>query len=242
VQLASALPASVLSGSKGKASVRVVNNSTFPLAGNPSVRLVLSSDSTVDAGDTEIQVPAAKPLKLKAGASKTLKYRFNYPQVAEQSNLFLLAQVNGNDAVGETDKSNNTAASATPVAVAPAFIDLSPTVVSATPSPASAGGKAAVRVGLRNDGNVPFSGPATIELFASTDATLDDADTSLLPAAAKNQKIKNGATKNVNVKFTAPALAAGTYFVIARVTSTGAIADSVTANNVSPATVTLVVV
>jgi hypothetical protein len=223
--------------------VKVINNSTFPLAGNPSVRLVLSSDSTVDAGDTEIQVPAAKPLKLKAGASKTLKYKFKYPQVTEANNFFLLAQVNGNNAIGESDMGNNTAVSATPVMVAPAFVDLSPTVVSVTPSPLSAGGKAAVRVGLRNDGNVPFSGPATIELFASTDATLDDADTSLLPAAPKTQKIKQGATKNVNVKFvTPPALTAGTYFVIARVTSTGAIADSVVANNVSTATVTLVVV
>jgi hypothetical protein len=88
---------------------------------------------------------------------------------------------------------------------------------------------------------VPLSGPVTLELFASTDATLDDADTSLLPAAPKTQKIKQGATKNVNVKFTAPALTAGTYFIIARVATTGAIADSVTANNVSPATVTLVV-
>ena len=90
---------------------------------------------------------------------------------------------------------------------------------------------------------MPFSGPATLELFASTDATLDDADTSLVPAAAKTQKIKQGATKNINVKFVAPpALTAGTYFIIARVTSSGAIADSVVANNVSPATVTLAVV
>ena len=68
------LPPSVVGGAKAKAKVSVVvtNPSVSPLNGPVTVRLFVSADETLDAGDVPAGA-ASKKLRLRTGASKGIK-------------------------------------------------------------------------------------------------------------------------------------------------------------------------
>ena len=85
---------------------------------------------------------------------------------------------------------------------------------------------------ITNTGNVTASGTLDLNLVASTDGLVDATDIALAPIPSR--KIKIGARKSISikVKFTAPNdLIAGSYDLIASMTSSTSPADTDSAND-----------
>ena len=92
----------------------------------------------------------------------------------------------------------------------------------------SSSGKLTLRI--TDTGTPKFSGPIAITLVASTDATFSSDDAQMTTLMLPRVNLKQGASKNVNLKFKYPSnLADGSYYLIADVdaTSTNTAADSV---------------
>ena len=87
------------------------------------------------------------------------------------------------------------------------------------------GDKGTVKVLIANSGATAARGTVNVDLFASTDATLDGSDIALdigTSLDAKSINVGNGRSVALTAKFVAPAtLANGTYYLIARVTPSG---------------------
>jgi hypothetical protein len=98
------------------------------------------------------------------------------------------------------------------------YIDVTPTVTVTRGRPS---------VPVQNIGNAPAVGLATIELFESSDAAMDDTDT-LIVGVTKFLKIKSGRAKAVKVKVAAKA----GFYLFAKLTWVGAPSDSNAGNNV----------
>jgi hypothetical protein len=80
-----------------------------------------------------------------------------------------------------------------------------------------------VAVTVTNSGNTLASGPVSVAVAASADATLG-ADVTL-GTVTKNLKLKPGASKTLRLKFLVPETLSGGVFV-AQVDSAGAVAES----------------
>ena len=97
------------------------------------------------------------------------------------------------------------------------------TVVSATPAKAIAGAKGMMGVKIKNTGKGAWSGPVTINVYASTDSTLSAGDTLLGTLKVQNLSLRAGKTKNVRVPLAiATGLSTGKYLLLASVTETSA--------------------
>jgi hypothetical protein len=84
--------------------------------------------------------------------------------------------------------------------------------------------KITATITLLNDSDTDVAGPVTLDLFASSDATLSESSDPSLGRLTKTQKLKSGATsKPVKVKLVIPAVDAdGDFRVFARATGAGA--------------------
>jgi hypothetical protein len=103
---------------------------------------------------------------------------------------------------------------------------VTPTLQAKLPPAVVAGGKtkdAKVSVVVTNSGTGTLNAPVTFDLFASTDAVLDDAtDTPVGAPVTKKLKINPGGSKTVKLKVaTIPSVAEGDYFLIARTLAAG---------------------
>jgi subtilase family serine protease len=225
--LASPLPAAAIAGAPGRARVRVTNAGAAPITGAVNVRLFASPDPWLDPEDTAVtSVP--RTLTLRPGASRFVPVRFAYPDVVE-GGYYLLAYADSGSSTDERDESNNVAAGAAPVTIAPAFVDLSASFLSAAVNPANRRGAATLLV--RNAGNAPASGILTVALAASTDATADPADAAT-GAPGFRIKMKAGASKRIRLRFVPPAtLAAGQYYLTATLDPNNGIGERDEANN-----------
>lgn len=232
VVFATAFPSSVIGGAKGSATVRVTNNGELPATGAAGIKLFASADGVLDGGDVEIAVPAAKPLKLKPGASKTLKLKFVYPATVPDGSYYLLATVNSDQSVAETNFDNNVGASAALVMIARPFVDL--TGVLATPvSPWTVGGTGTAAVVFRNLGNTSFKSQVLVRFYASSDAAHDGSDLQLVTKAVR-LSLKPAQAKTARFKLPiSPDLMAGSYRLIVEIdTSASGATDANLANNV----------
>jgi len=193
----------------------------------------LSSDATFDNGDTPLSVsPSAVIPTLKPGKSKTLRVRYANPSGLPNGSYFLIARVDPDNVLAESDETNNTAASAAAYAISPPFVDLTGSIVSVRPSYA-AGKAASVPLAVTNNGNVPAVGTASVSLFASTSSVFDPNTALPLTTTPVVEKLnlKNGKSKTLNLKFPFPTLAPGTYHIVAVITSNTPVAESDTTNN-----------
>jgi uncharacterized membrane protein len=209
----------VIPGTKsGKASAKVkITNAgaTAITKQNVPVTLYLSDNQARDAADIVIG-SQTKALSLKTGKGKSLSFKFTLPTSLGTGQYFVIAEADTGNTIIEANEANNVAINAAPLEVQAAFIDLRGTVAKPTGA-LTPGGKASVTVAVINDGNIPVKSSVTIALAASTDSS--GANPVAISSITKNLSIKNGATKNVPIKFTFPAnLPAGTYFIVATIT------------------------
>lgn len=216
---------------KPKVAVKVTNNGApMTAAAQLQITVFASSDSTLDAGDAKLLTFATPPLLLKNKGTKTFKLTGATGTSLAKANYFLLASVDSANAVAETDESNNVAASASAIPLAPPVIDLTGSfVLKKQPSKFK---PFPVAIAMQNLGTLPAAGPIVVDLFASTDNVFDNADRSLATGVPVTAHTQPGRTQNVKVKLSLASLPAGTYYLIAKLNSTNAITESDTGNNV----------
>lgn len=225
-----ALPASVVGGAKGgNLSVRVTNAGNATVTSPITVRLLASADGVLDGADTEI-VRTTSAGSIKAGKSKTVKFKFNYPAGVAAGAYSILAQIDPDNALaGEAPKTDNVAVSPTQVTIAPPFIDLAATLPTPITAPFKLGKKGKLTLVLQNLGNVIAKGTAAATVTFSTDASKDDADAATVANAKVN--LKPNTLKRSKLSFTLPpALTASSYRLFIDVVATD-FTDVSTANN-----------
>lgn len=110
-------PTAMTVGKKTKLTVTIRNNGNVPAGGSVPVTFLLSADPTRDSGDVAFAV-GVKPAKVKlkaATGTKAFKFSPTVPPVTP-GNYFLIAVIDGGG-LGDTNGVDNTAVSATQVAV-----------------------------------------------------------------------------------------------------------------------------
>jgi subtilase family serine protease len=196
-------------------------------AGASATRYFLSTNATFDTGDTPLQARNVGPLA--AGGSAMGTATLTLPAVIPAGSYYLLAQADGDGAVGELNEVNNTRAAI--VRVGP---DLTVSAFTA-PLRAAAGGSLTITDTIRNGGSAA-AGASVTAFFFSTDLTLDGADpripqTRAVPALLANDV--NSGTTTVTV----PDVAPGTWFLLANADDTNAVTETLENNNLKFATV-----
>jgi hypothetical protein len=205
------VPTVIITGNakaKGAVAVTVRNDSGTDFNGPVSVSVLASQDAVADVADVSI-AQSAKPLKLKAGKTKAVKFKLALATLPQGSYTLIGAATVDN----LTSSANGPALS-----VQQAVVHLVNGGAAPAIKPITGGKKAALAVPLRNDGNVSTTkSPATYTLIVSTDGTEAGAvftttavgKLALKPASAKPQKL--------SVIFPAGSVAPGSYTLIVKV-------------------------
>ncbi|MBN1780459.1 T9SS type A sorting domain-containing protein [bacterium] len=107
-------PSSLSAGSTLQASATVANQGDGD-AGASQVKLLLSSDQTIDAGDVEIAI--VDVAALAAGASQNCTAEYVLPQGQAAGNYYVCAVVDVANSVAESNEGNNEAVAANAVTV-----------------------------------------------------------------------------------------------------------------------------
>ncbi|MDB5294712.1 MAG: proteinsubtilase family protease, partial [Phycisphaerales bacterium] len=229
------MPSAVASQTKikGSISVRVTNAGDLSLSGLVPISIRLTAGDSPTTDDVEV-LRTFKELRLKPGQAKTLKFAISQLPDVDPGTYHLGVILDPEDAMVEKLETNNTAESAATYAVADPFVTLTG-AYRGTPTGLASGKAGRASLDLTNAGNVPASGVLDVTLYLSSDDEWDAGDL-LVGAVPLKLKLKAGTVKANKVKVIVPVgMAAGTYFLIAKldaatVQPTPADADSVTAS------------
>ena len=223
------LPA--VGGFKGKQKVLLQNTGTQAIVSKSkiNVELFLSNDSLLDANDTKI---ATKTLKFNAKPNarpKPVAFKFIWPQPSGTNTGFqLLAAADTTNVIPERSEQNNVVAS--PVTVAPPFVDLSGSV-GAVPTSLVAGQRVRLPFTIQNNGNVPSKGTISLKLLASSDDEAGTGDSEIV-TLIKRINLRPGKPKLMPLTFVVPStIPAGTYNLLVQIDSGNAITESNDVNN-----------
>lgn len=211
VSVAGVVPSVVIGGNakaKGAVAVTVRNDSGADFNGPVNVSVLASQDAIADVADVAV-AQSAKPLKLKVGQTKAVKFKLALGTLPQGAYTLM----------GAATVDNLTSAANGPsLSVQAPVVHLINGGAAPALKPITGGKKAALAVPLRNDGNVPTTkSPATYTLIVSTDGTEAGAvfqttavgKLSLKPATAKPQKL--------SATFPAGSVAPGSYTLIVKV-------------------------
>lgn len=219
----------VLEGSSGSVKLRLTNTGTTQYVGSVTVTLYASSDATVSSNDTQLLQRTFSNLKLNGQSSKVETLKFTYPQAITPGSYDLLAQTTAAAAIDTTPTVNVTPAK---VSIEPATVDLATAFSTAGPIGVNPGTAENVFVTITNDGNVTATGTLGLNLYSSTDQTLDVSDQLLTSVTNHTINIRAGKSLKLRLHFVPPTgKSGGSYFLIASVTSTTSPADANAANN-----------
>jgi subtilase family serine protease len=232
-QIVNTPPASVTGGHSGVVRLRITNTADTRFTGPVSIDLYAgtssATDSTSIANDTHITQSAFSNLQVGAGKSKVVTLKYDYPTSLSSGAYFLLASL---DEMGITVAPAVTT-SPTTVQINAAQVDLAASFAASQPVLAKQGRMTSVVVTIQNLGNVAAIGTLGVNLYASTDGTLDMATDRLLTGlAGRAVHIAPGHSTRIRLTFQAPTnLTAGSYSLIAAINSTTQPADANAAND-----------
>jgi len=230
-QIAGKLPGAVVAGAKGSVTLRVANDGTAPVNSPVQVTLFVSPDSVIDANATELGQPDVVKLKIPARKSRVVKLRFNYPQFLAAGGYYLLADFNSNGSVLESNYSNNVAVSSAPIEISPAFVDLGTSFPPHKAATFNLGQSGLESVIVSNFGNVPASGPLTIDVSATSAST--SISTGTLIAFSHGINLAPGASQTFKIRVPLTGLAAGTFNFVADVDPLNTFNESTLTNNIA---------
>jgi hypothetical protein len=234
------LPASVVGGAKphGALSVSLDNTGTAAEKGY-TVNVYASTDTTLDTTADTLITSVAKPTAtVNAGKTTTLSIPITEVSASLDGAYYLIVQT--------VDSSSNSlsATSSSTVEISPPFVSLAEIVTTTLPAELVSGtvAKGTVTVDITNNGNVPSKGITPIDVTLS--ATPGVLGTTIV-ASSKSYTINPGkSTKVVEQIKSTPALADGSYFVVAQTTDPFAgrtsVASSTSAITVAAPFITLV--
>ena len=185
-------------------------------------RFFLSKDALLDAADLVLESRAVEPLAV--GAASTGTTAVALPSSLVAGSYFVFAKADAQHQIVELNEANNTR---------PATLKIGPDlVVSALSAPLRAAPGATLTIGdtTRNDG--PGTAGASVTAFyLSANFLLDTGDVRLaqtrtVPALAE------GVSSSGTTAVTLPAIAPGTWFLIASADDQAAVAETAESNNV----------
>jgi subtilisin family serine protease len=184
--------------------------------GASTTRIYLSADAALDASDqllTSRQVPA-----LAGGASSAITTSVNLPPAIGIGLYYLIAKADADNAVLETDETNNTTSRAIQIGG-----DLT---VSALTVQVGGSGELVIADTTTNSGGATV--PASVTRFyLSNDSTLDASDTVL--GARSVPALDGGISSNGTT--TVAGIGAGVYYIIAKADADNAIIETQETNN-----------
>jgi uncharacterized delta-60 repeat protein len=234
--LVSTLPASVVGGAKGTATVQVNESGSDVASGVVTIQLFASPDAALDSGLTPFGT-FPESIKLKTGQARTFKLKYAFPAGVADGDYFLVANID-TGSIQQLNAVDTVAASASPVRIAAPFVDLAGSGL--TPVGSVLPGKpGTVSFSITDNGNVPAKATVPVELLASVDGTVGNGIMLASPALALNLPV--GATRNFHEKFTMPTLSSGSYFLVAVVDPSNTLNDPNFGNNVIVSTAMVVV-
>ena len=224
-------------GQKEVATVQIGNDGSAIAAGKIGITLSLQPQTGQDTGATVLSTAAA--IRIAPGKTKSLPIKFNIPQIGDGSYL-ISATINTTGSIEETNSNNDSGLTSETVTVSQPSFSLTGQWIS-TPQGIIDSKAAAATIALVNDGDVTPSGTATVEVYASTDATLSPEDVRLTTIKQRVTP-KNFGHKPVRLKLKSPAtLRAGSYFLIAKLAWAGTIEDSNPMDDVVVSSSTIIV-
>jgi hypothetical protein len=203
----------------------------IPKGGKASVKVYARPIDAVDASQDvllgEKLVPVAK---LGAGeTTKAKKVSLAFAQDLPEDEYRLVAVVDADSAVPETDENNNTATLDEPhIDIAAAFVDLGVEEASTNlPASIEAGKKGKATVVIAHGGNVPLNGEVKIEIFATPNGQIDGDAIAIGGTPGVAIKLRPGASKSFNLNIVAPEVEeASDLQIVARITPLGDIPDN----------------
>src|SRR5206468_903251 len=216
-----ATPSAVAPGLPITVRTTIKNQAVAGGTAAPTVlRLYLSSDATLDGGDTQlgddIPVPA-----IAGGGVVTVSRIVPIPDTTLLGPYYVIAQVNATNTTLEADspaQGNDVKATLTPLIVGP---DLMVSTATASPAATAPGFTVAVTNTVRNAGGQP-TGPFDVGIYLSSDGVYDGGD-QLLGTRRVTMDLAAGAASTAVTSVTLPnTLTAGSYFLIVRADITGA--------------------
>lgn len=218
---ASAIPANLRPGATNHVNIRLTNTSGGTEVGMITVSLFVSP--TPDAGEDAVFVgTASRAVRMRAGKSVNIPFRFASPTALPDGTDYLVAKVDGPASPDGTPNESIVVASQS-VAVMQPVVNLSGQVEAPfAPLHARLFGASPgrVQVLITNSGNVPARGPVQVTVYASTDGTLDASDMVVGTATFRAAVVRPGAYRPFPVSIHVPAgTAVGSYTLFASINS-----------------------
>ena len=194
-----------------------------------NTRFYLSSDSTLDAGDVLLGSRAVAAIA--PGASNTGSVTLTIPASTATGSYYVIAKADGDDALAETNETNNLWAQSITLGADLAVIDM------AYPSLAGAGLPITISDTTRNVGT-GATPPTNTRFYLSTNTLLDAGD--VLLGSRSVAALAPGASDTGPVTLTIPAgTATGFYYLIAKADGDDALAETNELNNVLVRVITI---
>lgn len=193
-------------------------------AGATLTQVVLSTDSSIGAGDTLLSgIPTGA---IPGESSLPLSTQITLPESVQPGNYFVGVILDANNAVTESNETNNTASRQLAVS---GLSDLIVETLTVSPTGVAPGGTITIEATVRNIGSSPTPNSST-ELFISDDSAITSADTSLSIRPTVALTPNASTTVQVTVALS-PNLVAGQKFIGAIADSGNLIAESNETNN-----------
>ncbi|MFW6153622.1 MAG: CARDB domain-containing protein [Planctomycetota bacterium] len=194
-----AFDGAVLPGDRGTVTVTVTNEGNINAVGPVTVTLQASDSQTPDGTGVELGQLGGR-FVLTPGASRAMVFPVTVPDAVEQfEEVYFHAAVDGSDAIGENDTTNNTAVLGGP-ALADPIRDLTGEVLAfVMPDTLIAGDRSAARLLLTNSGNMPVVGSIDLGVYArNLDDPLAD-DIALGAPQAVNVNLQPGGGRQATI-------------------------------------------
>jgi uncharacterized delta-60 repeat protein len=207
------LPASIAGGTKSFANVQITENAPDIARGSVTIILEITTDAQGN-GATVVKTLTQK-INLAGGQSHTYKIPFVYPANLPAGNYYLLANVlgDGSAAMRELNQLNNLSPAGHTVAITPPFVSLAGSALSAAKT-FTPGKSAGIEFTLTNDGNVVSKGKTEVDVYLSTDQSVEGG--TLVSDKPFAIALQPAASHVYRQSFVLPkTLAAGTYTLIA---------------------------
>ena len=232
--------ATATGGDVGTAKVRVTNPSTTAtFAGPVTLSLYPSLGGTVYTQDAPAGA-VTKTLRLRPRQSAVVTVKYTLPLTLATGTYTFVAAAATAAATGTSPTVAPALASAAPtVAVSAATVDFAAAIVAPAAGVAVRPAKrATVAVRLTNAGTYVANGTVTVTVYSTTTGAVDAAAVAVGTVTARRVKVARGKSVVIGVPITAPSAAAGSYQLVAVVTSSTTPADADAANDTSAAVAT----
>ena len=218
--IGSSFPTSVIGAATGVISVDLSAESS-PIGGPVTIILFASLTTTFDSNAVALGRAVTKPVKIKPEGSVPLRLRYDFPPTLRQGSYYVLAEITR---AGAT----STVASASPINVFPAFVDLAAAFPQHLATPLAPGGKGSVLITVVNDGNTLARGTIRIALSA----VASGGPSTAVGTAVSRVNLKPGKAKTFRIRYRLPlTLAAGSYQFSGTLQAVAGFTDSNQANN-----------